>query len=314
MYISDGASLIYTTSFDSNNVRTLIHSSLSIQSLLKRETVKHNVIDRDKILIPPNWDSWGKIRILREGFDMETIANAWSVEVQSPPEAEFDASTTKPVANANANPETHGETSSSGEESTISIFTSSLSNPMAKSKPYIPSSAASNNVTVPDSQTFLAEQSQILEALRQEDEHAERHARKTARPSDTDEILSSREKSSAAARAQLDEIAARPYNINVGGIQVDAEEVTRRIREREADRERDGSSNRTPRKEVGVGVGVGGAMSGQGSGVATPDGGKVNNEALASYFAGLMKKAKGSSGSQSPRGGSGNGTASAAER
>ncbi len=48
---------------------------------------------------------------------------------------------------------------------------------------------------------------------------------------------------------------------------------------------------RTPRKEGGVGGGV----SGQGSGIATPEGGKVHNEALASYFAGLLKEAKGSS-------------------
>jgi len=49
--LKHGGSLIYTTNYEPNNVRTLIHSSLSIHSLLKRETAKHNVIDRDKILV-----------------------------------------------------------------------------------------------------------------------------------------------------------------------------------------------------------------------------------------------------------------------
>jgi dynein light intermediate chain 1, cytosolic len=276
-------------------VRTLIHSSLGIQSPLKRETVKHNVIDRDKILIPPNWDSWGKIRILREDFEMEKVANAWSVEIQSPPEAEFDTSTTTLKSAVDGEKE-----DGSNRESAVSIFTSSLPNPIANSKPYVPSTAADDVVTVQDPQTFLAEQAQILESLRQEDERAERRARKGAptsaagggslSPVDGDDA--------AAGRARIPEPPTGPYNINVGGMQVDAEEVTKRIREREADRDRDGDSNRTPRKEAGA--------SGSGSGMATPDGGKMQNEALASYFAGLLKKAKGSS--ESPRGGSGSAT------
>jgi dynein light intermediate chain 1, cytosolic len=296
LWISDGASLIYTTSFDSNNVRTLIHSSLGIQSLLKREIIKHNVIDRDKILIPPNWDSWGKIRILREGFEIDTVANAWSVEIQAPPETEFDPSATKPVANGDAIAKPEDSNPAFGEESTISIFTSALPNPFATSRRFIP--PTTKIVTVQDSQTFLAEQAQILEMLRQEDEQSERSARKGATPSVGSNSLTPIEGDDAASsRARISEQTG-PYNINVGGIQVDAEEVTRRIREREADRDRDNSSNRTPRKEIG-------GSSGQGSGVATPDGGKVNNEALANYFAGLMKKAKGAS--ESPRGGSGSG-------
>ncbi len=290
----DGASLIYTTSFDSNHVRTLIHSSLGIQSLLKREIVRHNVIDRDKILIPPNWDSWGKIRILREGFQMETVANAWSVEIQTPPEAEFDASTAKPVANGDVKAEDPDSKTAPGEETSVSIFTSSLPNPTARSKPYIPSTSANDIVTVADTQTFLAEQAQVLETLRQEDERADRRARKGAPPSTGGGSLTPIDGDDSAGRTRSSEQSG-PYNINVGGIQVDAEEVTRRIREREA--ERDG--NRTPRKEAGA--------SGQGSGVATPDGGKMQNEALASYFAGLMKKAKGTS--ESPKVGSGSGLA-----
>jgi dynein light intermediate chain 1, cytosolic len=73
--LKHGSSLIYTTNFDTNNVWSLILSSLKIQSLLKKEIAKHNVIDQDKILVSPNWDSWGKIHILGRGFNPEAIAN-----------------------------------------------------------------------------------------------------------------------------------------------------------------------------------------------------------------------------------------------
>ncbi|KAL8938635.1 MAG: hypothetical protein Q9216_003782 [Gyalolechia sp. 2 TL-2023] len=83
--LKHGSSLIYTSLSVPNSLPTLIHSSLGIHSLLKRQTLKHNVIDRDKVLVPPNWDSWGKIRVLREGFDVEGISSGWSIDTQLPP-------------------------------------------------------------------------------------------------------------------------------------------------------------------------------------------------------------------------------------
>ncbi len=69
-----------------------------------------------------------------------------------------------------------------------------------------------------DPQTFLAEQSQKLDAFRQEDiEQAEKHARKTG-PSAIEELIALRDRSAEAAKAMLDEIDKRPYKINVGGI------------------------------------------------------------------------------------------------
>jgi dynein light intermediate chain 1, cytosolic len=232
---------------------------------------------------------------------METVANAWSAEIQSPPEAEFNPSTTKPAASKDTKTTTEGETNKPGEETSVSIFTSSLPDPIAGSKPYIPSTVDNDAVTVQDPQTFLAEQAQILESLKAEDERAERRARKGAPPPTVAGSFSAYDSDDAAGRERLTDQTV-PYKLNVGGIQVDAEEAMRRIRLRAEERERDLSGNRTPRKEAGA--------SGSGSGVATPDGGKMPNEALASYFAGLMKKAKGSS--ESPRAGSGSG--SAAER
>ncbi|KAI0082346.1 hypothetical protein K474DRAFT_1585636 [Panus rudis PR-1116 ss-1] len=38
---------------------------------------KPNTLDRDRIVIPAGWDSWGKIGVLREGFDAKAWGEAW---------------------------------------------------------------------------------------------------------------------------------------------------------------------------------------------------------------------------------------------
>lgn len=38
---------------------------------------KANTLDRDRIIVPAGWDSWGKIAVLREGFDAKAWGEAW---------------------------------------------------------------------------------------------------------------------------------------------------------------------------------------------------------------------------------------------
>ncbi|BGP36246.1 hypothetical protein JCM10449v2_000144 [Rhodotorula kratochvilovae] len=40
-----------------------------------------NVVDRDAVLVPAGWDSWGKIRILRERFDCEAVGAGWEADL-----------------------------------------------------------------------------------------------------------------------------------------------------------------------------------------------------------------------------------------
>ncbi|EJT50405.1 hypothetical protein A1Q1_00337 [Trichosporon asahii var. asahii CBS 2479] len=40
-----------------------------------------NVLDRDAVLVPAGWDSWGKINVLREGFDLQRVHNAWESSI-----------------------------------------------------------------------------------------------------------------------------------------------------------------------------------------------------------------------------------------
>src|SRR5437667_2694067 len=147
-----------------------MHISLSIRSLLKRETVKHNVIERDKILVSPNWDSWGKIRILREGFELEATGDAWSIEIQSPPE-ELSA----------LDPKTRDATKKESEtDSAVAMFETAFPDPALDRSSYKPITDLEAEVTAPDTKTFLAQQAAVLEQLRADGERADRKARKGA--------------------------------------------------------------------------------------------------------------------------------------
>jgi dynein light intermediate chain 1 len=40
------------------------------------------VLDRDAVLVPSGWDSWGKINVLREGFDAARVGKAWEASLE----------------------------------------------------------------------------------------------------------------------------------------------------------------------------------------------------------------------------------------
>ena len=75
----DGASLIHTTPTRLPILRSLLLSSilplpptnppsLRLLSTLSKD-LRPNVVDRDAVLVPAGWDSWGKIGVLDEGFE-----------------------------------------------------------------------------------------------------------------------------------------------------------------------------------------------------------------------------------------------------
>jgi dynein light intermediate chain 1, cytosolic len=316
--LKHGSSLVYTASFDPNNVRTLIHSSLSIHSLLKREVAKHNIVDRDKILVPPNWDSWGKIRILKDGFDPEAVANSWSVEIQDSPEEQFD---TPPPTQDESKPTT---SSPEDTDSAVHLYETTLRHPTS-SLPSLQPRSTEDTVSVPTVQEFLQTQYDVLEKLKAEEEKAERKARKGA-PAPTGAATGSVDGTSAAEDEGTKGVSnprmaehIGPYQINVNGIDFDAEEATRRLRERETERQNAsktvGLSTTTgsapmggtssPMRRIGSDQGTEGAQTPTGSANAA---GKQSNEAMSQFFANLIKKDKrgGVSASASPtRGGGG---------
>ena len=42
---------------------------------------KPNTLDRDRIIVPSGWDSWGKISVMRDGFDAKMWGEAWETDL-----------------------------------------------------------------------------------------------------------------------------------------------------------------------------------------------------------------------------------------
>ena len=270
--VSDGASLIYTSNSTPNSLSSLIQSSLGIHSLLKRQPLKHNVIDRDRILIPPNWDSWGKIRVLREGFDVEGISNGWSSAIQVPV-------THAPHTNSGSGLEiderkNQGSLSKEVHESGLLLAYEEMIQDQKNHSLASGQNASTRclDIEVVSTQEFLVNQMEAIERMKVEEEQNQ-----------TSRDRSINSGSSAPSQDHASGIVEEggrvnehigPVQFNMGGIQVDAEDVLKRLKDREQEE--------TPDREL--------------PGTPTPDG-RSQNEALANFFAGLMKRG----GASSPR-------------
>jgi dynein light intermediate chain 1 len=279
--LKHGASLVYTMPSAPGSLQTLIHSTLGIKSLLKQQPLKHNVIDRDRVLVPSNWDAWGKIRVIREGFDVEGVSEKWSVDIDIPSHMRAATNGETPVDSEGT---TNGEAHQEGEEespSATAIYEETIRNPEHD----FPLSALSKQangieVTSKDAQEFLTEQLAVLDLLRREDENDEK-------------LKAARQKVDPTYRTYADEASGvveehiGPVQFNMGGIQVNADEMVKRLQVRFTihllmayclmliliqDRE----ANRTASPETPA--------------TPPPQDSKTDNDKLASFFAGLISK------------------------
>ena len=94
--LTDGAALFYTTPVPSTlqvlrqyalhllfmppapsaNMATSSEVQAPVRKIFPF-THKPNTLDRDRIVVPAGWDSWGKITVLREGFDAKMWGEVW---------------------------------------------------------------------------------------------------------------------------------------------------------------------------------------------------------------------------------------------
>ena len=254
----DGASLVYTSGSDANSLPTLIHSTLGIHSSLKKQSLKHNIIDRDKILIPPNWDSWGKIRVLRECFDVEGISNAWSLDIHQPP------SSSAPKSMANGQEDT-GQPEKQDKvrfKQTLVAYEDNIKNPRVHAESDSNSKKYDTDIQTVNMQEFLLNQQETIERLNIEEEAAQDSKEPRSKFSDIPISTKPLFENSGDVHEHIG-----PVQFNVGGIQVDSEGIVKSSKDSEV---------KNPEKEPQI--------------PATPDG-----EALASFFAGLMKRGRSSS-------------------
>lgn len=171
------------------------------------------MIDRDKILVPANWDSWGKIRIIREGFDMEGASTAWSIEIQDAPEP-LDQPANPPPRDENAEAD--------DGTSAVTVFEQTIQDPKRDTTIAHPNGNNTNGTKVEvetsDTQGFLAKQVEVLEQLKAEDEK-DRSSQQAPQL----------EMSPMDDQGKVNEHIG-PVQFNMGGIQVDADDMLKKLR------------------------------------------------------------------------------------
>jgi len=227
---TDGASLIYTIPSVPSPLQSLIHSSLSISSLLKRQPVKHNVIDRDKVVVPPNWDSWGKIRVLREGFDVEAVNKGWSIDIEE--ESPFPTQ-----ANGDQTNSKKGESFASppaSQDGAIMFYESTIRDPRLDTLLASINSATNGTdleVSTQDPQEFLARQLEILNKLKHDagvEKGSGIESGRLARGRQTSSELTGEEGTKDDEGRVNEHIG--PVQFNMGGIQVDADDMLQKLK------------------------------------------------------------------------------------
>ena len=225
---------------------TLVHSSLGIHSLLKKQPLKHNVIDRDKILVPPNWDSWGKIRVLREGFDVESVSSGWTADLSIPwprqPERAANGDDDQQLVKANDNEtgdeeqeldEDEDEEPKEPEGSSVALYEASVQDPTMDALHIAGSSSHSTKLEVQTTETqqFLEKQLKLLDVYKQKNEEPTGHlARiKSVRKTTSDSLTAEDDQLKQQAEAKVLEHIG-PVQFNMGGIQVDADDMLQRLK------------------------------------------------------------------------------------
>lgn len=218
----DGASLIYTMPSVASPLQNLVHSSLGIQSLLKKQPLKHNVIDRDKVLVPPNWDSWGKIRVLREGFEVEEVNKGWSTDIEEDHAAPTHQVDSNNLDNSQPDDDAGGA---------LAVYEETIPNPAADSLQSQKSDLDGQGIDINslDAQAFLATQLEALERIRHGgDSTGPGGRREASNRTATMSNLGMGEDSSVDEGRVNEHIG--PVQFNMGGIQVDADDMLQRLR------------------------------------------------------------------------------------
>ncbi len=223
---------MYTSVSDPNSLQGLMHSLLGIQPLLKRQPLKPNIIDRDKIFVPPNWDSSGKIRVLDKTFDVDRVSKGWAKDLHG--------------NERNGNGSANTADDKDDDQSATAIYEALVPNTRKDTSGNKDGGSGGRNntnaskaleVETIDMQDFLAGQLEVLEKLRQA-EALDSADRKVTRYVDPTLPRFSRDYKEGGTEEEVgvnyaDEGMVRehigPVQFNVGGIQVDADDILKRI-------------------------------------------------------------------------------------
>jgi dynein light intermediate chain 1 len=194
--------------------------------LVKRQPLKHNVIDRDKVVVPPNWDSWGKIRVLREGFNVEGVSQAWSLDIDD------SVDWGNPQMNGLSTPKEENSLAEPQMVSAVAYYEETVKDPRADS-PTNPSKELDSvrlEVEHQDPQTFLATQLEILDRIKStaDSNTVDKKREGTSKVLHQSEAQTG-DVGNAIVESRVNEHIG-PVQFNMGGIQVDADDMLKRLK------------------------------------------------------------------------------------
>lgn len=185
------------------------------------------MIDRDKVLLPPNWDSWGKIRVLREGFDVEGVSRSWSTDIgelsRSIAGTRIDSTHEQVSAYSQMNKEV---------DSAVAMYEGTIRNPgveLLSNLDGVPE-AQTIDINCLDTQEFLASQLEVLSDIRSGTDSSGTDSKRDVfglKPSQSRADVS--ETNNYIEEGRVSEHIG-PVQFNMGGIQVDADDMLQKLK------------------------------------------------------------------------------------
>jgi dynein light intermediate chain 1, cytosolic len=186
--------------------------------------LKHNVIDRDKVVVPPNWDSWGKIRVLRDGFDVERMSQGWTSDIEEEP-----VYTNRNTVEGDQSGLRKSSQAPEGLPSAVSAYEEAIRDPRGDvaSNLHGDSTGRKLEIKSQDTQAFLAAQLEALDRIRSTGELGRESSTKLKSHTETE----AGEENNVAIESRVNEHIG-PIQFNMGGIQVDADDMLKRLKVR----------------------------------------------------------------------------------
>jgi len=179
------------------------------------------VIDRDKVVVPPNWDSWGKIRVLREGFDVEAVNKGWSLDIEESYEPSSNGHINGSAPEDVEPPRAVGGAVETYEEIIRDPSLDALSATTTETNGF------KLEVSSQEPQAFLASQLEVLEKIRQDVSGMDSSRLAGGRGRSQSGIESGEE--NLVDEGRVNEHIG-PVQFNMGGIQVDADDMLQRLK------------------------------------------------------------------------------------
>lgn len=195
--------------------------------------------------MPPNWDSWGKIRVLREGFDVEAVSSGWTADLSIPwPRQPQRVANGDDQQQGEANDNETGDEEQEPDEdeyeeptepdgSSVALYEASVQDPTMDALHIAGSSSHSTKLEVQTTETqqFLEKQLKLLDVYKQKNEEPTGHlARiKSVRKTTSDSLTAEDDQLKQQAEAKVLEHIG-PVQFNMGGIQVDADDMLQRLK------------------------------------------------------------------------------------